>query len=68
MALESSLCYYPLVPTRGDPADVFDLFHIHDLPYPLKNSSYFVKTVPAAKCLAVAEDRNAYMLLQVQAA
>ncbi len=53
-----------MVPTSGDPEDVFDVFHIDGLSYPLNNSSYFVETVPAAKYLAVADDRNAFILLQ----
>ena len=64
MATGGYLCFYLLIPMKGDPADVFDIFRMSSLPYPLQNSSYFVETVPASKYLAVTEDRNAYMLIE----
>lgn len=50
------------VPMRGDPSDLFDVFKSNILPYMLPDANYFVQTVPSAKYLAVAKNRNAYIL------
>ncbi|KAG0722437.1 hypothetical protein GWK47_044479 [Chionoecetes opilio] len=65
-AFKGSLCYYLVIPMKGDPSDLFDVFEIHAFPsqIPSIDPKYFVQITPDARYLAVSEDRNMYMLVQ----
>ena len=55
------LVFYLLVPMRGDPQDIFDVFRLHQLP--VKMHDTFVQIQTNAKYLAVSEDRRSYILI-----
>lgn len=63
MASKGTLCYYLLLHMREDPSDIFDVFKIDALPYPLDDyyDNYFVQVQPTATYLAVTKNRNVYL-------
>lgn len=54
--------FYLLVPLRGNPGDMFDVFRINALPFRIPNSSHYLQTHLSAKFLAISEDRNTYSM------
>ena len=56
------LSFYLLVPLRGIPADIFDVFRMTSLPFPISNSDAFLVHKPSKKYLVINKARNKFFL------
>ena len=55
--------FYLSLPLQGDPNDMFDVFRIQSLPYPIPGSNYFMQMQTQAKYIVVSENRKRYFLM-----
>ena len=55
------IVFYLLIPLRGEPDDVFQIYKITSLPFSVPNSTYFVRHDGLATYLAISESRRHYV-------
>ena len=56
------LCFYLLIPLRGNPSDTFNVFGMASLPYPVTNTDAFILHKPSKNYLVISESRTSYFL------